>query len=125
MTPKAPKTGIDVDALRRVIPDLLKSIDLSDLLKSTKDQAGSLAMLVVLEATGRFGSDGLEQAKKILETGKCPDWASARLDSEWLAFMQNAHADGLEQSRAALAKIQDTAFQISIEILKALLLAAI
>ena len=107
------------------LKSILKSIDVEDLLKETKQEAGELAVLIATEAINRFGASGLHVAEEVFKSGKLPDWASPRIESEWLAFTQNATADGLEKSRAALAKIREIALQVGVEVIKAALFAAV
>jgi len=107
------------------LKNILKSIDFERLLDEAKAEAGELAVLVTTEAINRFGASGLHVAEEVFVKGELPDWASPRIESEWLAFMQNVQADGLEKSRAAIAKIREIAIQVGVEVLKASLFAAL
>ena len=107
------------------IKRILATVDFDRLLDEAKEEAGELAVLITTEAINRFGASGLHVAEEIFRKGELPDWASPRIESEWLAFKQNVQADGLEKSRAAIAKIREIAIQVGVEVLKASLLAAL
>ncbi len=107
------------------LKNILKSIDLKGLLDEAKKDAGELAVLITTEAINRFGVAGLHVAEEVFRKGELPDWASPRIESEWLAFKQNVQADGLEKSREAVAKIKEIAIKVGVEVLKAALIAAV
>jgi hypothetical protein len=114
-----------VNISEETLKNILKSIDLKGLLDEAKKDAGELAVLITTEAINRFGVAGLHVAEEVFRKGELPDWASPRIESEWLAFKQNVQADGLEKSREAVAKIKEIAIKVGVEVLKAALIAAV
>jgi hypothetical protein len=115
--------GFQVKTKEDKIKELISSINLEEMFKDLEEEARELFISALKEATDRFGAEGIRITREVFESGKLPDWASPRLESDWMAFMQNAHADALEKQRKATEKMSEIAMKIGLEVLKILIVS--
>jgi hypothetical protein len=110
--------GAKMKTKEEKISDLLESIDIEDIFRDLEKEAYELSVSLIKESIERFGAEGIKQAEQTFKSGKLPDWASPRLESDWMAFMQNVHADAMEKQKAMADKINEIAMKIGMEVLK-------